>query len=49
MRRLSCVPVAGDPGSDRPVDVTDAGGFDKMTATGAVVVDRRTFELAGGW
>jgi dihydrofolate reductase len=37
-----------DPGSYRP---SGASGevFDELMATGAVVVGRRTFELAGGW
>ena len=37
-----------DPGSHRP---SGASGeiFDELMATGAVVVGRRTFEIAGGW
>ncbi len=38
-----------DPRSHRPLDETDAAVYDEMMATGAVMVGRRTFELAGGW
>jgi dihydrofolate reductase len=37
------------PGSYRPVDRTSATVFDELMATGAVIVGRRTFDLAGGW
>jgi dihydrofolate reductase len=37
-----------DPGSHRPSGVSGEV-FDEALATGAVVVGRRTFELAGGW
>jgi hypothetical protein len=37
-----------DPGSHRPAGVSGEV-FDELMATGAVVVGRRTFELAGGW
>jgi dihydrofolate reductase len=37
-----------DPGSHRPAGVSGEV-FDEAMATGAVVVGRRTFELAGGW
>src|SRR4051794_2467074 len=38
-----------DPASYRPADEVDAAVFDEMMATGAVIVGRRTFEIAGGW
>ena len=38
-----------DPGSYRPGDESGALVFDEVMATGAVIVGRRTFELAGGW
>lgn len=38
-----------DPGSYRPVDGPSATVFDELMATGAVIVDRRTFDFAGGW
>lgn len=38
-----------DPGSYRPADEAGATVFDEMMATGAVIVGRRTFEIAGGW
>jgi len=38
-----------DPGSHRPVDVTNATVFDELMATGAVITGRRTFEFARGW
>jgi dihydrofolate reductase len=38
-----------DPGSHRPVDEANAAVFDEMMTTGAVIVGRRTFEIAGGW
>ncbi len=38
-----------DPGSYRPAAGPNAVVFDEMLATGAVIVGRRTFELAGGW
>jgi dihydrofolate reductase len=38
-----------DPASHRPVDETNATVFDELMATGAVIVGRRTFEIAGGW
>jgi dihydrofolate reductase len=37
-----------DPASHRPAGVSGEV-FDEALATGAVVVGRRTFELAGGW
>jgi dihydrofolate reductase len=37
-----------DPASHRPSGVSGAV-FDELMATGAVVVGRRTFEIAGGW
>jgi dihydrofolate reductase len=37
-----------DPGSHRPSGVS-GDVFDELMATGAVVVGRRTFEIAGGW
>src|SRR3954453_23519668 len=37
-----------DPASHRPSGVSGEV-FDEAMATGAVVVGRRTFELAGGW
>jgi dihydrofolate reductase len=38
-----------DPSSHRPVDGPDATVFDELMATGAVIVGRRTFDIAGGW
>jgi dihydrofolate reductase len=38
-----------DPMSYRPADDVGGGVFDEMMATGAVIVGRRTFEIAGGW
>jgi dihydrofolate reductase len=38
-----------DPGSYRPAEGPNAIVFDEMMATGAVIVGRRTFEIAGGW
>jgi dihydrofolate reductase len=38
-----------DPASYRPVDPAGAAVFDEMTATGAVITGRRTFDHAGGW
>ncbi len=38
-----------DPASHRPPDEASATVFDEVMATGAVIVGRRTFELAGGW
>ncbi len=38
-----------DPASHRPADETNATVFDELMATGAVIVGRRTFEIAGGW
>jgi dihydrofolate reductase len=38
-----------DPGSYRPKDEPNATVFDELMATGAVIVGRRTFEIAGGW
>lgn len=37
------------PRSHRPADGPDATVFDEMTATGAVITGRRTFDFAGGW
>lgn len=37
------------PESHRPERGVNAEVFDEMTATGAVIVGRRTFELAGSW
>lgn len=37
------------PESHRPTDGPNATVFDEMMDTGAVIVGRRTFELAGGW
>ena len=37
-----------DPASYRPADASGAV-FDEVMATGAVVVGRRTFEIAGSW
>ena len=37
-----------DPASYRPADASGAV-FDELMATGAVVVGRRTFEIAGSW
>jgi dihydrofolate reductase len=38
-----------DPATHRPLDEGSATVFDELMATGAVVVGRRTFEIAGGW
>ena len=38
-----------DPRSHRPVDERNATVFDELMATGAVIVGRRTFDIAGGW
>jgi dihydrofolate reductase len=38
-----------DPASYRPADEAGATVFDEMTATGAVITGRRTFDFAGGW
>jgi dihydrofolate reductase len=38
-----------EPGSYRPAGGPSAVVFDEMMATGAVIVGRRTFELAGEW
>jgi dihydrofolate reductase len=38
-----------DPRSHRPADGPDAIVFDELMATGAVIVGRRTFEMAGQW
>jgi dihydrofolate reductase len=38
-----------DPGSYRPVDGPGVTVFDELLATGAVIVGRRTFAIAGGW
>jgi dihydrofolate reductase len=38
-----------DTRSLRPVEEPSATVFDELMATGAVIVDRRTFEFAGGW
>ena len=38
-----------DPGSHRPVDGPNAIVFDELMATGAVIVGRRTFDIARGW
>ena len=37
------------PRSYRPADDAGATVFDELTATGAVITGRRTFEFAGGW
>jgi dihydrofolate reductase len=42
-------PGGSDPASYRPDDEAGATVFDEMTATGAVITGRRTFEFAGGW
>ena len=42
-------PGGVDPRSHRPVDEPNATVFDELMATGAVIVGRRTFEIAGGW
>ena len=38
-----------DPESHRPAGGPDAIVFDELMATGAVIVGRRTFEIAGRW
>jgi dihydrofolate reductase len=38
-----------DPESHRPADGPNATVFDDLMATGAVIVGRRTFEIAGRW
>ena len=39
-----------DPSSYRPAgDGPSATVFDELMATGAVIIGRRTFDLAGGW
>jgi dihydrofolate reductase len=38
-----------DPRSHRPVDGPNAIVFDEAMATGAVIVGRRTFDIAGQW
>ena len=44
------LPAGGlDPRSHRPVDGLNATVFDELMATGAVIVGRRTFDIAGGW
>jgi dihydrofolate reductase len=40
---------SSDPESYRPDDAPGALVFDEILQTGAVIVGRRTFELAGGW
>ena len=37
------------PRSHRPIDGPNATVFDELMATGAVIVGRRTFDVAGGW
>jgi dihydrofolate reductase len=44
------LPAGGiDPASHRPVDEPNATVFDELMTTGAVIVGRRTFDIAGGW
>ncbi len=50
--RLHAWLAAGDgvePGSYRPAEEPNATVFDELMATGAVIVGRRTFDVAGGW
>ncbi|MGP3955741.1 dihydrofolate reductase family protein [Nonomuraea sp. 3N208] len=42
-------PGGVDPRSHRPVDEPSATVFDELMDTGAVIVGRRTFDIAGGW